>query len=49
MVCDILIECNNVLYDFKNVIYNPELYLKLDDSIIDEIIQSEDPRLQNAK
>ena len=49
MVCDVLVECNKVLYDFEKVIYDPELYLKLDDSIIDEIIQSEDPRLKKAQ
>jgi hypothetical protein len=48
MVCDVLLECNKVLYDFENVIYDPEQYLMLDDSIIDEIITSEDPRLKKA-
>jgi deoxynucleoside triphosphate triphosphohydrolase SAMHD1 len=49
MVCDVLFECHNVLYDFVKVVYDPEQYLKLDDSIIDEIVHSEDPRLKKAQ
>lgn len=48
MVCDVLFECNNILYDFEKIIYDPEEYLLLDDSIIDEIITSDDPRLKKA-
>ena len=49
MVCDVLIECNKVLYDFEKIIYDAEQYLFLDDSIIDEIQWSEDPRLKKAQ
>jgi len=37
MLVDILVECNQVLYDFEKDIFDPEAYLMLDDSIIDEI------------
>ena len=48
MVCDILLDCNNVLYDFKSIIYDPIAYTKLDDTIIEEIRYSNDPRLKRA-
>ena len=37
MVCDVLLESNKILYDFEKIIYEPDEYLLLDDSIIDEI------------
>ena len=49
MVCDVLFECNKILYDFEEVIWDPERYVMLDDSIIDEIVCSRDPRLKKAK
>jgi len=49
MVVDILLECHGVLYDFTKDIYDAEKYLMLDDSIIDEIQYSEDPRLAKAR
>ena len=27
MICDILLLCNNVLYDFKNIIFDPNSYI----------------------
>ena len=49
MVVDILIECHGVLYDFKKDIFDPEKYLELDDSIIDQIQYDDDPRLKTAQ
>ena len=49
MVVDVLIEVNKVLYDFEKVIMDPEQYVMLDDSIIDEILTTEDDRLEKAK
>ena len=49
MVVDILLECHNILYDFTKVIYDPKAYVMLDDSILDEIRCSEDPRLAKAQ
>ena len=45
MIVDILLECNEILYDFKKVITDPEAFMLLDDTIIDEVQYSEDPRL----
>lgn len=49
MTVDILLECHKVLYDFTKVIYDPNAYIKLDDTIIEEIRCSDDPRLAKAK
>jgi hypothetical protein len=49
MVVDILLECHNVLYDFSKVILDPNAYIKLDDTIIEEIRCSDDPKLEKAK
>ena len=49
MVCDALIHIDKVLYDFSEVIWDPEQYLLLDDSILDEIltVEFDDPRIDN--
>ena len=49
MVCDALIQIDKVLYDFDQVIWDPEQYLLLDDSILDEIqtVEFDDPRIDN--
>ena len=49
MVCDILLECHQVLYDFTKVIFDPNSYIKLDDTIIEEIRCSDEPKLFKAK
>lgn len=51
MVCDVLVAINKVVYDFEKVIYDPEQYLLLDDSIIDEVDCSEstEPGVLQAK
>jgi hypothetical protein len=49
MVCDILLECHLVLYDFTKVIFDPNSYIKLDDTIIEEIRCSDNPKLAKAK
>ena len=49
MVCDVLYQCHKVLYDFEEIIYNPEKYVHLDDSIIDEVRCSDDKRLDKAR
>lgn len=48
MIVDILMQCQGVLYDFTKVIYDPREYLKLDDTIIEEVKFSDDPRLKKA-
>jgi HD superfamily phosphohydrolase len=37
MVVDILLESHGVLYDFLEDIHDPEKYLLIDDTILDEI------------
>jgi len=37
------------LHDYTKVIYDPKKYVMLDDSILDEIRCSEDPRLEKAR
>jgi len=49
MICDALLLTHKVLYDYEAAIADPSLYLRLDDNIIDEIVTSEDPRLDKAK
>lgn len=49
MIVDILKESHKVLYDFEKDIHDPKIYLKLDDSILDQIKYSEDPRLKKAQ
>ena len=46
---DILKETNGVLYNYLEVIRNPELYLDMEDSIIHEVRISDDPRLEKAR
>ena len=49
LLSDVLLECQNVLYDFTKVIWDPEEYSRLSDSIIFEVEMSEDPRLKKAQ
>ncbi len=49
ILCDVLKASNNVLYNFEEVIYDPEQYTYLTDNIIYDIQVSEDPRLGPAK
>lgn len=37
MIVDAMLETQGVLYDFKNDMFDPEKYLELDDTIIDQI------------
>jgi len=46
---DILMESHGVLHDYNKAIYDPEQYVLLDDSIVDEIRCSDDPRLAKAR
>ena len=48
LLCDVLLESNNVLHDYTKVVRDPVLYSKLSDSVIFEIEMSEDPRLKKA-
>ena len=49
MICDILMECyKSKLYDFENDIFSPEKYMKLDDSLLDEVRCSDDENLQES-
>lgn len=52
MLVDILFEINDVLFDFRTAIRDPEEYLKLDDSILHEVRiadENEFPELKKAK
>ena len=49
MAVDVLLKTNGILYDYLKVIFDPNQYLTLDDSILDQITCSEDPRLQEAQ
>ena len=49
IVCDIIRESDGILYDYLDVIYDPERYIHLDDSLLHEIRVSDDPRLAKAQ
>lgn len=49
LILDILKETNGVLYDYLEVIRDPELYLDMEDSIIHEVRISDDTRLAKAQ
>lgn len=54
LICDILLLANETLYNFKDMIEDPHRYLKLDDTILDEIRfeaerQTDNQKLQQAK
>ena len=49
LILDILKETNGVLYDYLEVIKDPELYLDMEDSIIHEVRISDDTRLLKAQ
>lgn len=49
MIVDVLKECQGVLCDFTKVIHQPDAYVLLDDSIIDRVKESADPRLKRAQ
>jgi hypothetical protein len=48
LLCEILKEADNVLYNFKEVIWDPAAYTYLTDNILFEIEMSDDPRLARA-
>ena len=37
MICDVLLLVNESMYDFAKMIHEPEQYVTLDDTIIDDI------------
>lgn len=49
ILCDVLKAAQNVLYDFREVIFDPEQYTYLTDNILYEIQVSEDERLKKAQ
>lgn len=49
LICDILMECQGKLYDFLDIIKDPEEYKYLDDTILQEIRMSTDPALEKAR
>lgn len=49
ILCDVLKAAHKVLYDFEEIIYDPERYTYLTDNIIFDIQMSQDPRLAPAK
>ena len=49
ILCDVLMASNKVLYDFEEIIYDPERYTYLTDNIIFDIQMSSDPRLKKAQ
>lgn len=48
MIKDIFSEANSV-YEFKNYLYDPEMYIKLKDTILNEIFYSKNIALSKAK
>jgi len=48
LLCDVLFESHNILFDYEEVINDPQEYIKLNDGIIYEIEVSKDPRLKKA-
>lgn len=46
---DILNETNNRLYNYLDVVEDPEQFIHLDDSILQEVRMSEDPELEKAR
>jgi len=46
---DILLQTNHVICDYLKAIWDPELYIDLDDTILHEIRMSDDPKLDNAR
>lgn len=49
ILCDVLKASHKILYDFEEVIYDPEKYTYLTDNIVYDIQVSSDPRLEKAK
>jgi len=49
LICDILMEAHGKLYNFLDLIRDPDEYKYLDDSILHEIRLSEDPAMTKAK
>lgn len=49
LLCDILMETNNILYNYEEAIWDPEIYKNLTDNVIYEIEVSDDPRLAKAQ
>jgi HD superfamily phosphohydrolase len=48
MIKDIFTEANSY-FDFKSYLYDPEQFIKLKDSILNQILYSDKPELTNAK
>lgn len=49
LIIDILNETNGRLYDYLELIEDPELFMQLDDSILQEVRMSDDPELGKAR
>jgi len=49
LLCDVIKEAHNILYDFEKAIFDPVAYTYLTDNILYEIQASDDPRLAKAK
>lgn len=48
ILCEVLKEAHGVLYDFEKVIFDPDQYTYMTDTVLYEIQVSEDPRLKRA-
>ncbi len=50
MITDILLETHRQdIYNYKEIIFDPKKYIELDDTILYDIEQSDDSRLERAK
>jgi len=49
LLVDILLETNIIVCDYLKAIWDPNLYIELDDTILHEVRMSDDPKLENAR